>query len=192
MREAKRASREAESVSAVFGPIAQVAYVVKDLDSTMNQLIRQGVGPWFHTDKRELDDFRYHGIDSVVEMACALGNSGSMQIELIQQLNDAPSMFKDFIDAGREGVQHIAYWTDDYQGLYDHALSLGYRVGQEGQFAAPPPASPARFCYFEADDAGGTVVELTDTSGVLGQFFAMIRDAAVNWDGKDPIRPMGI
>ncbi len=174
-----------------FGAITQVAYVIKDLRATMDEWIRQGVGPWFYTEHRVLDDFRYHGVDSPVEMACALGNSGPIQLELIQQLNDTPSMFKDFIDAGHEGVQHIAHWTDDYQGLYDHALSLGYRVGQEGQFAAPAPDPPARFCYFEAD-VPGTVVELCDTSGMLGGFFTMIREAAVDWDGKDPIRPMGV
>jgi len=31
------------------------------------------------------------------------GNSGDLQIELIQQRNDAPSMYKEFLDSGRRG-----------------------------------------------------------------------------------------
>ena len=178
-------------MSTLFGPITQVAYVVKDLEATMHDMVKQGIGPFFYTENRVLDDFRYRGTDSKVEMACALGNSGSMQIELIQQLNDAPSMFKDFIDAGHEGVQHVAYWTDDYQALLDHALSIGYVVGQEGIFGAPEPYQPAPFCYFEPP-VPGPAIELADTSGMLGPFFTMIRDAAQGWDGSDPIRPMPV
>jgi hypothetical protein len=47
---------------------------------------------------------------------------------LIQQLGDAPSFYKEFLDAGREGMQHISYWTTDYQALYGKALSVGYEV----------------------------------------------------------------
>ena len=50
-----------------------------------------------------------------MEMSVALANSGDLQIELIQQRNDAPSMYKEFLDSGREGLQHMSYWTRDYQ-----------------------------------------------------------------------------
>jgi hypothetical protein len=29
-------------------------------------------------------------------------------------------------------MQHIAYWSDDYQNLLDNALAAGYTIGQEG------------------------------------------------------------
>jgi len=48
-------------------------------------------------------------------MSIALGNTGDLQIELIQQRNDASSMYMDFLNAGREGLQHMSYWTSDYQ-----------------------------------------------------------------------------
>ena len=67
------------------------------------------------------------------EMSIALANSGDLQIELIEQRNDAPSMYKEFLDAGNEGLQHVAFWTTSYQLHFDRALSLGYRVGHEGQ-----------------------------------------------------------
>ena len=38
------------------------------------------------------------------EMSIALANSGDLQIEFIEQKNDAPSMYKEFLDAGHEVV----------------------------------------------------------------------------------------
>ncbi len=130
--------------------------------------------------------FRHRGVDSPVELSIALANSGDLQIELIQQRNDAPSLYKEFLDAGHEGLQHMAYWTKDYQSVYDRALSLGYKVGHEGQIGG----EQGRFCYFDTQAHPGTVVELSDISGGKGQFFEHIRKAALNWDGSKPIRPV--
>ena len=55
---------------------------------------------------------------------------------------------------------------------------------QEGQIGGPQ----GRFVYFETEAHPGTVIELSDTSGAKGAFFAQIRKAAAEWDGADPIR----
>ena len=89
---------------------------------------------WFYVDRVQTDYFLYRGVESELEVSVAKANSGDIQLELIQQRNDAPSVFKDFLGAGHEGAQHVvAYWTDDFQRLYDKALSLGYKVIQEGK-----------------------------------------------------------
>ena len=107
-------------MSRIFGAIRQNGYVVRDIRAAMDHWAGvMGVGPWFYIDRVSTEYFRYHGVDSPVEMSIALANSGDLQIELIQQRNDAPSMYKDFLDAGREGLQHVAYWSRDYQGVYD-------------------------------------------------------------------------
>src|SRR5262245_18093543 len=143
-----------------------------------------GVGPWFYVERLKTDYFRYRGADSPLEMSIALANSGDLQIELIQQRNDAPSMYRDFLAAGHEGLQHVAYWTKDYQGLYDRALALGYRVAHEGQIGG----AQGRFAYFDAQSHPGSVIEISDISGNKGRLFEHIRMAAIGWDGKDPIR----
>ena len=97
-------------------------------------------------------------------MSVALANSGDLQIELIQQRTDAPSMYKEFLDAGREGLQHMSYWTREYQALYDRALSLGYKVGHEGQIGG----EQGRFAYFDTQAHPGTVVEISDVRAARG------------------------
>jgi catechol 2,3-dioxygenase-like lactoylglutathione lyase family enzyme len=171
-------------MSTKFGKIAQIGYVVRDIDAAMDNWVRHGVGPWFYVDRVQTDFFRYRGVDSDMQMSVALANSGDVQLELIQPRNDAPSMYKDFLDAGREGMQHIAYWTDDYQTVLDRALADGYTIGQEGSIGG----EKGRFAYLDTEREQGTVIELSDISGPKGQFFQYIRDVATDWDGSDPIR----
>ena len=55
-----------------------------------------------------------------LEVSVALTNCGDMQLELIQQRCDTPSMFQDFLAAGHEGMQHFAVWPDDgYSIVYE-------------------------------------------------------------------------
>jgi hypothetical protein len=172
-------------MSRIFGPVRQNGYVVSDIQTAMDHWIKvMGVGPWYYIDRVKTDYFRHRGRDSGIEMSIALANSGSLQIELIQQRNDAPSMYREFLAAGREGLQHMSFWTTDYQALYDRALTLGYKVGHEGQIGG----EKGRFAYFDTEIHPGTVIEISDISGGKGRFFERIRQAAADWDGADPIR----
>lgn len=174
-------------MSKLFGAVAQNGYVVRDIRAAMDHWVNVlGVGPWFYVERVKTDYFRYHGEDSPLEMSVAVANSGDLQIELIQQLNDAPSMYKDFLDAGREGLQHVAYWTKDYQAIYDRALAEGLKIGHEGQIGGPS----GRFSYFETELHPGSVVELSDISGPKGVFFEFVRKSALGWDGSNPIRKL--
>ena len=171
-------------MSRIFGNIAQIGYVVHDIDAAMDNWVKHGVGPWFYVDRVQTDYFRYRGADSDMQMSVALANSGDVQLELIQPRNDAPSMYKDFLDSGREGAQHIAYWSNDFQALLDRALAAGYTIGQEGSIGG----EQGRFAYLDTEVEQGTVIEISDISGPKGQFFQYIRDVAATWDGSDPIR----
>ena len=172
-------------MSRIFGPARQNGYVVGDIRAAMDHWIKvMGVGPWYYIDRVKTDYFRHRGRDSGIEMSIALANSGNLQIELIQQRNDAPSMYREFLAAGREGLQHMSFWTTDYQALYDRALTLGYKVGHEGQIGG----EKGRFAYFDTEIHPGTVIEISDISGGKGRFFERIRQAAADWDGADPIR----
>ncbi|MDE2422505.1 MAG: VOC family protein [Gammaproteobacteria bacterium] len=175
-------------MSRIFGAIAQNGYVVRDIHQAMDHWINVlGVGPWFFVERVQIDKFTYRGQPSSIEMSVAMANSGDIQIELIQQLNDAPSMYLDFLAAGHEGLQHISYWTNEYQDLYDKALSLGYNVGQEGQIGG----EQGRFAYFDSQGhQPGTVIEISDLSGPKRAIFDYIKKASIGWNGAKPIRKL--
>ncbi len=172
-------------MSRLFGDIRQNGYVVRDIEAALKHWIEVlGVGPWFLAERAPIVDFRYKGEASPVDVSIALANSGPLQIELIQQRNDAPSMYRDFLESGHEGLQHVAYWTETMDADLERALAAGYRIGQSGRVG-----DPGRFIYFLTEAHPGTVVELSDISGPKGPLFKAIREAARDWDGADPIRP---
>jgi catechol 2,3-dioxygenase-like lactoylglutathione lyase family enzyme len=172
-------------MSRIFGPIRQNGYVVRDVEAALHHWTTVlGVGPFFYFERAPITEFTYRGATSPLEVSIALGNSGDLQIELIQQRNDAPSMYRDFLAAGREGLQHIAYWTNDFEADLQRCLHKGLVVGQQGVAGG----ANGRFVYFDTEAHPGTVVELSDSSGAKGAFFKHIADVARTWDGKDPIR----
>lgn len=167
------------------GIIRQNGYVVTDIEAAMQYWTEtMGVGPFYYIESVPLDWFRYQGQSSEIELSIAMANSGDLQIELIQQRNTAPSMYLDFLDEVGEGLQHHAWWSMDYQKDFDAALASGFKIGQEGQI------NEGRFIYFTTSTHPGTIIELSDTSGPKGQFFEHIKNAANNWDGTRPIRPI--
>ena len=171
-------------MSRLFGAITQNGYVVRDIEAAMRHWIEiLAVGPWFYVEHAPIEDFHYKGTPSAVDVSIALANSGSVQIELIQQRNDAPSMYRDFLAAGHEGLQHMAYWTRTFDADLQRILDAGYFIGQSGHVG-----TPGRFIYFLTEAHPGTVIELSETSGPKGRMFERIAEAARHWDGTDPIR----
>jgi hypothetical protein len=172
-------------MSRLFGAIRQNGYVVRDIEAAMRHWVDVlKIGPWFYVKHAPFQNFRYHGKPSDADVAIALANSGPLQIELIQQHNDAPSMYRDFLGAGNEGLQHVAYWTETFDVDYQRALQAGYRVGHEGVTGRFGP-----FVYFDTESHPGTVVELSDIGGPKRSLFKTIADSAAHWDGTDPVRP---
>ena len=171
-------------MSRFFGPVRQNGYVVKDIHKAMSHWTEVlGIGPFYYIERVPVENFKYRGESSNVEMSVALANTGDLQIELIEQRNDAPSMYRDFLSQGHEGLQHLAYWSINFEEDLKNALSLGYTIGQEGEIG-----TPGKFVYLETESHPGTIIELSDISGPKGKFFDHIRHKAQQWDGSHPIR----
>ena len=175
-------------MSRIFGDVRQNGYVVPDIEAALDHWTRVlGVGPFYYLERVPLEEFRYRGVPSPLEVSIALANSGALQIELIQQRNDAPSMHRDFLAREvRGGLQHVAYWTESFDAEMARLRRAGFEVGQSGQIG-----ENGRFVYYETEGHPGTVVELSEISGPKGRFFEHIADAAASWDGSEPIRRLG-
>ena len=166
-----------------LGPVRQAGYVVKDIEKAMQEWVRLGIGPWFYTEKVPVENFQYMGKPSEMQFSAALTNSGYVQIELIQQRNDAPSLYRDFLKSGVEGIQHVSHWVEDFDARCEVLLGLGYVNGQSGNIGVD-----GRFAYFVHKNLPGTIMEVSEASGFKGEIFKAIADMCANWDGSDPIR----
>jgi hypothetical protein len=65
-----------------------------------------GIGPFFYFEKAPVQNFRYHDELSDLVASIALANSGPLQIELIQQRNDAPPCTATFWTRPRGSSAH--------------------------------------------------------------------------------------
>ncbi len=171
-------------MSRLFGPMRQLGYVVRDIEKTMSHLSSVcAIGPWFYNENAQFSSVTYNGKDcSGMQVSLAFANSGDMQIELIQQRCNTPSMYLEFLASGKEGRQHWSSWPENYDEVYKRALEQGYTVWQEGTMPRGP------FAYFKTEGVQGTVFEISQLTPGRRRFFDMVREAAVNWDGRDPIR----
>jgi hypothetical protein len=166
------------------GAVRQNGYVVRDLDHAIQQWINAGVGPWFTLRNTEQSAMFFRGERSDPVLSIAWSNSGDLQIELIQPHGDRPSVYREFLDAGHEGIHHVAFWAEDFDEVMEHAARAGWTVVQSGD-----GGGTARFAYLDLG-VGGTIVEIMElTAGTRGMN-DQIRDAADQWDGTDPVRSL--
>ena len=170
-----------------FGPVRQNGYVVRDIEAALAHWTRMlRVGPFYYFDRVPMEEFRYRGEPSPLEVSIALGNWGPLQIELIQPRNDAPSMYRDFLARGHEGLQHVAVWTERMDEELAALARAGFEIGQSGRIGRN-----GRFVYLDTETHPGTVVEVSEVSGGKGRFFERIAREAESWDGEDPVRTLG-
>lgn len=163
------------------GVVRQIGYVVDDLDTALADWVRLGVGPWFVI-RGLAQRVTYRGEPCEVMLSLALSNSGELQIELIQQTDDTPSIFSE----ATRGFHQLAYWTDDFDDTMKAIAGAGWPVvwsGGEGE--------GVRFAYVETGGVPATIVEIMELTDASAGMAAFVRQAADGWDGSDPVRELG-
>ena len=173
----------------ILGNIRQNAYVVRNLFEGIKYWTDvMGVGPFFLLDHITMPGFTYHGKPSQAQISVGLSHHGSLQIELIEQHNDEPSMWRDFLQSGGNGLHHVACWTTDYDRDRANILARGFEIGHASEVKDPNLEVSSRFAYLYHDQLPGMVVELLERNAPGDYMQAKIEEAARNWDGTDPIR----
>lgn len=152
-----------------FGPIRQLGYVVENLDLAVASWRRElGVGPWTIMRNIKLRSL-YQGKPSTPCIDIALAYRGDVQIELIQQCNDAPSPYRARIAAGRYGLHHIAFLCADIAADVRHAEALGWQVVCDIRM----PGS-GRYVYLQSPGFGDDFhIEFLEASPVMRRIFAL-------------------
>jgi hypothetical protein len=169
------------------GNVRQYGYVVPNIDRAMAAWVGLGVGPWYVI-RKQTQSGLYRGEPCEVTLSIAFANSGDLQIELIQQADDTPSIYTEFLAAGGADVHQLAWWTDDFEASLKAVEATGWPVvwsgGGEG--------GSTRYAYLELPaGAPAAVVELMELTPAIVGLGRLVREAAKDWDGTDPIRPLG-
>ena len=166
--------------------MTQLGYVVRDIHAAMAWWLNSArIGPWFYMERSVLPQLTYKGqVHENPNFSAAFANSGEMQIELIQQNCDTPSAYRDFLQAGGTGLHHWSSWPTpaQYAARRREALASGYVAEMEG--GGPRGA----FVYFSRDGVSAPLFEMAEMVPARIEFFGRVREAARDWDGRDPIR----
>lgn len=172
---------------ATLGPVMQLSYCAADYDAALAHWLRLGAGPFFEIPHVKLDNVRFRGSPSDIDFSMALGYFGDIQIELIRQHNDAPSMYTEWRAAGHQGLQHMCVLIDDIADARARVAAAGGTVLQEGDL----PGGGGAVIYVDTGGGPGTVMEYLQIGEAGRAGFAMMHAAHRGWDGSDPIRGRG-
>jgi methylmalonyl-CoA/ethylmalonyl-CoA epimerase len=167
-----------------LGDVMQMAYVPADFEATLKFWTKTlGAGPFFSIEHVKLERTRYRGQPVEVDFSMMLGYWGDMQIEMIRQHNDAPSIFKTWRDQGHEGLHHVCVLIDDMNAARDLCSRTGVSIAQE---AIVPGGGEV--IYVDMGAGPGSLVEMLKPAPGTREFFKMMREAHRAWDGSEPVR----
>lgn len=166
-----------------LGEVIQIAFYPSDFDAALKYWIETvGVGPFFVLNNVRLDEMKYKGEPTESVFTMAIGYWGDIQIELIRPENDAPSLYVGEY-AVRDRMHHVCVFVDDIGEARRACAAAGAEVIVEGKVG-----EDGEVIYVDPGQGPGFVIEyLQPMSGTEG-LFQMMKDAARDWDGTDPIR----
>ena len=166
--------------------IVQVAYHVPDIRAAALKMAADlGAGPFFVAEHIPLNRCVYRGVETVFDHSSAYGQMGNVMVELVQQHNEGPSAIRDMFGPQEEGLHHVACFADDLEASIEHHAAYMPLV----QFSST--SAGVDFAFLDARARLGHMIELYEPSDMLVGFYDMVRAAATDWDGKDPVRSLG-
>lgn len=162
----------------------QLGHVVDDVLAASATWARVfGIGP-FHVLPVTEQQLTYGNESRSIRLQVAVAQAGPLQIELIQQHCDTPSIYREWSRDGTSTFHQMATVTSDYDAKKAHFESLGYEVVAEshgGRF---------RVAYVDTAADFGFYTEVVEhAAGFLQQLQAISKTCA-EWDGTDPVRLM--
>jgi len=165
--------------------IIQNCYIVRDLEAACKRLNQMyGIGPFMGGQAGSLTEHTYRGRpEEPIGIKGVFVQSGDLNIELVELTSKTPSAFHDMFANGEEGFHHVACFTDDYEKERDAFVAAGYPVASE--FIAVGK----KFCYIDARNPLGHMIELYPQHKTVRAMYQKTRDMAASWDGKDLIIP---
>ena len=177
-------------ISPVIGPVIQLGFVVPNIEAAVAHWASIGVGPFFLLDHIQFGRCHFRGKPLEIDLSVAVGQWGSVQVELIHQHCDTPSIYTTFDGSARGGLQHMGVMTDSVADSLAHLAECKVEPVQAGE-----TANGIRFAYVNTDALPGAhpggMIELIERGPAIDGFFGLVRKAAVDWDGRDPLRKLG-
>jgi len=165
------------------GSIAQIAYVVDDLEQAMSKWLNSKMtGPFFVIEQVVFHEPVYRGNAGEIDLDIALGYTGNMCVELIRQKCDRPSVYQELMQRQGGGFHHWGVIAKDYEKEMADYEQKGIELAFDSSIDG------TRFAYYDTVAELGGMIELFEPTKPFLELFEFLAGTAENWDGKDPIR----
>jgi hypothetical protein len=128
----------------------------------------------------------YRGRSCTVTLSVAFANSGDLQIELIHQNDDTPSIYTEFLADHGPGFHQLAWWASGFDDAVKSAQAAGWPVVWTGG-----GDDSVRYAYLEPPAGPATIIEIMELNDLTRGMDSLLRETAATWDGSDPIRSLG-
>jgi hypothetical protein len=161
----------------------QLGFLVDDLFAAARRWTEvHGIGP-FHVLPRRNGEYLYRGEPSTMDTQIAVAQAGPVQIELIHQYDDAPSVYTDLAGEGGCRFHQLSTVTFDYPRTRAHYVGLGYEVRGELE------AQGMRVAYIDTRPDFGFFTEVVEGTDAFLAAAGTIARTCAEWDGvTDPVR----
>src|SRR5512143_3625368 len=158
----------------------QTAYYVADVHAAASLWAQRfGAGPFFIAEHMPLPNVVVRGQASRLDHTSAYGWHGEAMVELVQQNCGTPSIFSD----RDHGLHHMAYFAADIDAELQRLNRLGIATAMTAS-----TNSGVRFAFADANGAMGHYLELYQDDDAIRGFYGFVREAAIGWDGRNPVR----
>lgn len=141
----------------VFRKINQVAVVVRDRDATVRKYRElMGIEPFVVCSTPQLPGRIFRGEETDFEVKAAVYHlDNGMDLEVLEP-SKGSSLWREFLDRHGEGLHHVMYDVDDYDGFVEYMKERGIEIIQEG-----PSAQPGKkWAYLDSYDQLGYYIEI--------------------------------
>jgi len=140
----------------LFGEVAQVGIVVKDIDKAVEYYHSIGIGPFAPSGKPPVPEHTIRGETSHAVHKTVFAQMGPVELELLQPLEGGGgSSAREFLERRGEGVQHIAFFVDDLDSALSRVAEMGIEVLQMGR-----RPGGGGYALLDTDAVGGVIIEL--------------------------------
>ena len=174
------------SLHPAAGRLIQTAFISVDIHVTMAEMTRMmGVGPWFLRERGVFPRQTYRGEPATTALSIAMGYAGDMLFEIIQQLDDSPSVYRDMVACRGFGLHHFGVATEDFEASCAYYVREGFERVYDAEVA-----NGARVAYFDVLGRLPAMIEVIEYLPATRAMFAGFKEAAANWDGSNPVRPL--
>lgn len=168
-----------------LGDVMQIAYVPSNVPAAYDFWTRiMGVGPFFHMPHLRFADLSVRGHPSDAVISAGIAYWGDLQVEIIEVHDDSPSVYREWRDAGHEGIHHLCITVSDLSAARARIVELGHSVVQEMSLG-----KSGKVLFVDTHGGPGTMLEVLQMPEGTPAMFDRWRAVARNWDGREPIRP---